>query len=110
WRFTTRADTPAGAIPVQLDAALAFWRERGETVSRIKLYNASNFFDPGAVPESDYEAIGARVSGLDQVIVESHPSLVGPRVDRFLDALGTVPLEVAMGLETVHPKALDALN
>src|SRR5437016_4376628 len=63
WRFTTRADTPAGAIPVQLDAALAFWRERGETVSRIKLYNASNFFDPGAVPESDYQAIGARVPG-----------------------------------------------
>ena len=47
----------------------------------VKLYNASNFFDPRAVPESDYDAIAEQLSGLDRVIVESHPSLVGPRVD-----------------------------
>jgi radical SAM enzyme (TIGR01210 family) len=110
WRFTTRDDTPAGAIPAQINAALAVWRERGESISRLKLYNASNFFDPRAVPESDYPEIGTRVSGLDQVIVESHPSLVGSRVDRFLEALNGIPLEVAMGLETIHPAALDALN
>jgi len=110
WRFTTREDTPAGAIPAQVEAARTVWRERGESISRIKLYNASNFFDPRAVPEADYADIGARVSGLDQVIVESHPSLVGPRVDRFRDALGGIALEVAMGLETVHPAALDAIN
>src|SRR5579872_4972374 len=45
WRYTTRDDTPAGAIPAQIDAARAVWRERGESISRIKLYNASNFFD-----------------------------------------------------------------
>ena len=110
WRFTTRDDTPAGAIPAQIEAARAVWRDRGESISRIKLYNASNFFDPRAVPDGDYETIGARVSGLDQVIVESHPSLIGSRVDTFLDALKGIPLEVAMGLETVHPVALDALN
>jgi len=110
WRYTTHEDTPAGAIPAQIDAARRAWRERGEAVSRLKLYNASNFFDPRAVPESDYGAIAAHLSGLDQIIVESHPSLVGSRVDRFLDALGGVPLEVAMGLETIHPVALDALN
>jgi len=110
WRFTTREDTPAGAIPWQVEAARTVWRERGETISRIKLYNASNFFDPRAVPESDYPAIAARASGLDQVIVESHPSLIGPRVALFRDALGGIALEVAMGLETVHPAALDALN
>ena len=110
WRFTTRDDTPAGAIPAQIDAALAVWRERGESISRLKLYNASNFFDPRAVPESDYPEIGTRVSGLDQVIVESHPTLIGSRVDKFLAALNGIRLEVAMGLETVHPAALEALN
>jgi archaeosine synthase beta-subunit len=110
WRFTTRGDTPAGAIPAQILAAREFWRTRGEIITRLKLYNASNFFDPRAVPASDYGLIGARVSGLDQVIVESHPSLVGDRVARLLEALDGPALEVAMGLETVHPEALDALN
>ena len=116
WRYTTREDTPAGAIPAQVEAARRTWRERGEAISRLKLYNASNFFDPRAVPESDYAPIAAHLSDLDQVIVESHPSLIGDRVDRFRDALNTGRhskgrhLEVAMGLETVHPTALDALN
>ena len=110
WRYTTREDTPAVAIPSQIAAARRLWRERGEPISRIKLYNASNFFDPRAVPESDYAAIAAHISDLDQVIVESHPSLVGVRVDRLIEVLGGTSLEVAMGLETVHPAALDALN
>ena len=110
WRFTTRDDTPAGAIPEQIAAALRAWRERGAQISRLKLYNASNFFDPRAVPEHDYGAIGAQLGGLEQVIVESHPSLIGARIDRFLHALGGTRLEVAMGLETAHPAALDALN
>ncbi len=109
WRFTTREDTPAGAIPAQIDAARRSWRQQGETIARIKLYNASNFFDPRAVPESDYAAIASHVRDLDRMIVESHPSLVG-RVDRVLDVLGGTALEVAMGLETAHPAALDALN
>ena len=52
------------------------------------------------------------------MIVESHPALVGPRVDRFLQALDrhreavapSAQLEVAMGMETAHPDALDRLN
>ena len=110
WRYTTREDTPAGAIPFQIEAARRAWHERGDTISRIKLYNASNFFDPRSVPEADYAAIAAHVADLDQVIVESHPSLIGDRVDRFRDALAGRRLEIAMGLETVHPAALDALN
>ena len=110
WRYTTSADTPAGAIPAQIQEARRAWHERGEAISRIKLYNASNFFDPRSVPDGDYDTIGALVSGLEQVIVESHPSLVSDRVDRFRDALAGPRLEVAMGLETVHPAALDALN
>jgi radical SAM enzyme (TIGR01210 family) len=110
WRFTTRHDTPAGAIPAQIQAARETWRTHGEDISRVKLYNASNFFDPRAVPENDYAAIGAQLAGLDQVIVESHPALIGDRVSRFAVAIGGTRLEVAMGLETAHPAALDALN
>jgi radical SAM enzyme (TIGR01210 family) len=110
WRFTTRHDTPAGAIPAQIQAARETWRTHGEDISRVKLYNASNFFDPRAVPENDYAAIGAQLAGLDQVIVESHPVLIGDRVSRFAGAIGGPRLEVAMGLETAHPAALDALN
>jgi len=110
WQYTTRDDTPAGAIPAQVEAARTHWNDRGEVISRIKLYNASNFFDPRAVPEEDYSDIAARVSGLEQVVVESHPALIGDRVDRFRDALAGPALEVAMGLETVHPDALESLN
>jgi hypothetical protein len=110
WRFTTRGDTPVGAIPAQVAAARRWWEQQAQPVSRAKLYNASNFFDPRAVPEDDYQAIAAALTGLDQVIVESHPSLVGSRVERFASMLRDPSLEVAMGLETVHPAALDRLN
>jgi radical SAM enzyme (TIGR01210 family) len=123
WRFTTRTDTPAGAIPAQIRTARQLWRSRGDLVTRVKLYNASNFFDPRAVPASDYGDIAAAIRDerghdepdgredvVEQVTVESHPSLIGERVGRFLEALDGRRLEVAMGLETVHPAALDALN
>jgi len=110
WRYTTRVDTPAGAIPAQITIAQQLWRDRGDAITRLKLYNASNFFDPRAVPPGDYVDIAAAAGEVEQVIVESHPSLIGERVERFLDALDGRQLEVAMGLETVHPFALDALN
>jgi radical SAM enzyme (TIGR01210 family) len=51
------------------------------------------------------------------VIVESHPALIGVRLDRFLEALNRpagraspAQLEVAMGLETAHPEALERLH
>ena len=111
WQYTIEEDTPRGAIPAQISAA----REEltGDAVTQMKLYNAGSFFDPRAVPEADYDDAAAALAGLSRVIVESHPALVGPRVDRWLDSLhrhGTLRLEVAMGLETVHPEALEALN
>jgi len=116
WKYTTVTDTPPGAITSQLRAAREGLAD--QAVAGIKLYNASNFFDPRAVPEADYDGIGATLAGLSRVIVESHPSLVGPRVDRFTGALARhqtaaerpARLEVAIGLETVHPEALDLLN
>jgi len=110
WRGTTRTDTPDGAIPAQIRAARQQWRDGGDVISRLKLYNASNFFDPRAVPLRDYGDIANAADDVEQVIVESHPSLIGERVERFRQYLGERQLEVAMGLETVHPSALDALN
>jgi archaeosine synthase beta-subunit len=116
WRYTTTGDTPRGAIPTQIASARGVLDASGHTVSQMKLYNASNFFDPQAVPDEDYQAIAATLKGLDRIIVESHPALIGSRVDRFLDALcraggqNAAALEVAMGLETANPDALERLN
>jgi len=117
WRYTIAEDTPGGAVPAQVASARASLRGQSAAVTGMKLYNAGSFFDPRAVPEADYDAIAAALTGLSQVIVESHPALVGARVDRFLASLDrcqdvTPParLEVAMGLETAHPDALDRLN
>jgi archaeosine synthase beta-subunit len=117
WQHTTEEDTPRGAIAAQVAAAAEVLRSRRNPVSRMKLYNAGSFFDPRAVPDDDYNGVAAALSGFVHVVVESHPALVGPRVDRLLQALdrhGTngqvTELEVAMGLETAHTEALRNLH
>lgn len=120
WRDTIDTDTPRGTIPAQIAAARMATRGDGAAVSGMKLYNAGSFFDPRAVPEADYDDVAATLDGLSHVVVESHPALVGPRLDRWLAALArhaeqssvrSMPqLEVAMGLETAHEEALDRLN
>ena len=118
WRYTTTEDTPAGAIPDQVAAARAGFQTDSPPVSAIKLYNAGSFFDPRAVPDADYDAVAQALTGLSHVVVESHPALIGERVARLLSALdnhrgvdGRAPrLEVAMGLETAHPAALQQLH
>jgi radical SAM enzyme (TIGR01210 family) len=108
WRFTTDGPTPEGAIPAQLRRAL---ERTGELPpqARIKLYNASNFFDPRAVPPADDPEIARLVAAFDRVVVECHPKLVGRRCREFAERLGG-RLQVAMGLETVHPEAASRLN
>jgi archaeosine synthase beta-subunit len=120
WRYTTVSDTPPGAIAAQVAAAREVIDREHQSVAGLKLYNAGSFFDARAVPDADYDDIAASLAGLSQVIVESHPSLVirSSRLERFLTALarhahperGPVQLEVAIGLETAHPIALDRLN
>lgn len=119
WQYTTEADTPAGAIATQVTTATAELAQTHPDVARIKLYNAGSFFDPRAVAPGDYEAVAAATEGFQQVIVESHPSLVGARTAEFLGTLNRHRdharpqnriLEVAMGLETANPSALDRLN
>lgn len=118
WRHTTEGDTPVGAIPAQIADACRAIDARGARPTTMKLYNAGSFFDPRAVPDVDYGRIAHLLQRFDRVIVECHPALVGPRVDRFLAALdvegasrGRAPaIEVAMGLETANPDALEKLH
>ncbi|MBW3542697.1 MAG: radical SAM protein [Planctomycetes bacterium] len=105
WTNTTIDSVPAGAIPRQIDFAL----ERLPRAQQIKLYNSGNFFDAKAIPRSDHPAIIDRVRSFETVIVENHPRLCSDACGRFRDRLGTT-LEIALGLETVHPQVLPALN
>ncbi len=105
WRNTLTEGVPSGAIPEQIGFALS----RLPAARHIKLYNSGSFFDVHAIPPKDYGAIAARIAPFERVIVESHPSLIGDRCLHFRDLLAA-PLEVAMGLETVHPIALERLN
>jgi len=107
WKHTLDDPTPPGAIPEQIAHALAAL----PSARHIKLYNSGNFFDARSVPIADYPAIAALVAGFDTVIVENHPRLCGPNIELFRDLLGRhQTLEVALGLETIHPAALAALN
>ncbi len=107
WRFTLDEPTPPGAILSQIRQALqqADFGHDGT----LKLYNASNFFDAKAVPPEDDAEIARLTSPFARVVVECHPKLVGNRCLRFAGRLDGV-LQVAMGLETVHPEALPRLG
>lgn len=105
WRNTLTEPVPSGAIPRQIDYAL----EHLPPTRQIKLYNSGSFFDRGAIPVEDYPAIAARTKSFERTIVESHPSMLKQGCLQFRDLLSN-QLEVAMGLETVHPEILDKLN
>ncbi len=105
WKNTLTESVAPGAIPRQMDFAL----QRLPAARQMKLYNSGSFFDPQAIPPEDYSAIADRVRQFERVIVECHPALIGPRCFAFHKMLGR-PLEVAMGLETVHPEALEKMN
>ena len=105
WKNTLEETVPLGAIPAQIDHAL----ERLPVARHIKLYNSGSFFDPRAIPPADYQPIATRLTAYEHVIVESHPALIGERCLQFRDLLAG-RLEVAMGLETVHPAVLARMN
>jgi hypothetical protein len=106
WKNTTTQTVPPGAITRQIEYALSQLSSRPE---QIKLYNSGSFFDQAAIPPTDYPAIARTVAFAKHIVVESHPRLVGEKVLRFRDLLAG-SLEVAMGLETVHPEVLPRLN
>ena len=105
WKNTTRTPVGPGAIPEQIDYALV----RLPTAQHVKLYNSGNFFDVKAIPLSDHRAIADRVDAFDTVIVENHPRLCSDPCLRFRDLLAP-QLEIALGLETIHPEILPVLN
>jgi archaeosine synthase beta-subunit len=105
WKNTLTETVPVGAIPSQIEYALS----RLPTAPVIKLYNSGSFFDPRAIPVADYPAIAKLLARYDRVIVECHPALIGENCLRFRELIAG-RLEVAMGLETVHPEILPQLN
>ena len=107
WRWTLEGPTPPGALTIQLGRALEGFR--GPAPERLKLYNASNFFDRRAVPAEDVPRIAELAQPFRAVTVESHASMVGPEAVEFA-ALISGTLEVAIGLETIHPGAMSHLN
>ncbi|HLE84591.1 MAG TPA: radical SAM protein [Thermoanaerobaculia bacterium] len=122
WRHTLDGPTPPGALAAQLEAALAAHPGLDLPATVVKLYNASNFFDDRAVPPADRRALARRLAGARRVVVECHPRLVGAacfdfarelggRSDARSDrAAGGAGLEVALGLETIHPGAFPRLG
>ena len=107
WRYTIDGPTPKGALPLQLARALDSLDP--PTPSRLKLYNASNFFDRRTVPLEDLPRLAELAAPFRSVTVESHANTIGPLTLEFA-ALLTGSLEVAIGLETIHPVAAAALN
>jgi archaeosine synthase beta-subunit len=106
WKNTLTESVAAGDIPEQIRWGLAQLRPARE----IKLYNSGNFFDRKAIPPEDYPAIAELVRGFDTVIVENHPNLCDAACVGFRDFIAPAKLEIAIGLETVHPDVLPALN
>ena len=107
WRYTIDGPTPPGALPKQIEDALA---AIDQPADRVKLYNAANFFDRRAVPPGDLPRIAELCAPFRGVTVESHASTIGLAAVNFARALHAARLEVAIGLETIHPVASARLN
>jgi radical SAM enzyme (TIGR01210 family) len=105
WKHTTDETLPVGAIPIQIEYALM----KLASASHLKLFNSGSFFDPRAIPVEDYPQIAALSSNFDQVLVESHTAFIGEECLEFGRMLKG-QLQVAIGLETVHPEILPRLN
>ncbi len=105
WKNTTNEPVHRGAIPAQFRWAL----ERAAPAHHVKLYNAGSFFDPQAIASEEYPEIARLAAPFKTVIVESHPRMIGRRCMRF-NKMVEGKLQVAMGLETVHPEVLPRLN
>ena len=107
WRFTLDGPTPPGALTKQLEGVLQALD--GPVPRRLKIYNASNFFDQRAVPSEDVVGIATLAAPFAAVTVESHANTIGPRTLAFARQIPG-RLEVAVGLETIHPLAIEQLN
>jgi radical SAM enzyme (TIGR01210 family) len=105
WKHTTNETVPQGAIPSQIEYALSSL----PSTNHLKLYNSGSFFDRSAIPYEDYKPIASLIHTYHSVVVESHTSFIGADT-LFFKELIQGSLEVAIGLETVHPDVLPRLN
>ena len=105
WKNTLTGPLKPGAILHQMDYALT----RLPEASVIKLYNSGNFFDTKAIPVEDYPGIISRVQSYARIIVENHPKLCTQNCVEFSRQLNGT-LEIALGLESIHPAVLPRLN
>lgn len=105
WRNTLDEDTPPGAVPAQIEWAL----QQLPATRHIKLYNSGNFSDPRAIPVIDDAQIAALMAPFETVIIENHPRFCRERLWAFRKQIAG-ELEVALGLETIHPEILPRLN
>ena len=107
WQWTLDGPTPPGALVRQLERVLDTLD--GPVPDRLKLYTASNFFDRRAVPREDFAALARLAGPFGAVTVESHANTIGRETLEFARSIAG-RLEVAIGLETVHPRAMAELN
>ncbi len=105
WKNTTDKPVPENAIPSQIEFALS----KLPKTKHLKLYNSGSFFDTRAIPENDYEKIARLIENFETVIVESHPAFINEKVLLFRDLIKP-KLQIALGLETIHPETLPLLN
>lgn len=105
WKHTLPDAAPRGAYVHQIDYAL----KRLPEAQVVKLYNNGNFFDLKTLSPDDYPGIAQRLHAYERVIVENHPKLCGPVCVDFQQYFPG-QLEIAMGLETIHPKVLPRLG
>ncbi|HMH25194.1 MAG TPA: hypothetical protein VK542_01270, partial [Gemmatimonadaceae bacterium] len=81
WQWTLDAPTPPGALTRQLEGVLD--AHDGRTPDRLKLYNASNFFDQRAVPAEDVLGIAKMAATFSAITVESHANTIGAKTLEF---------------------------
>lgn len=105
WKNTLENPVEPRDIPEQI----AYAQERLPEADVTKLYNSGNFFDRKAIPAEDYQPIADLLSDSERVIIENHPKLCGDSCVEFNEMLNG-DLEIAMGLETIHPEVLPKLN
>jgi hypothetical protein len=107
WRWTIDGPTPPGALTHQLSEVLK--EVDNAEIDRVKLYNASNFFEKRAVPPEDIQSMAELLASFAAVTVESHANTISQSTLEFARQLEG-RLEVAVGLETIHPVAMAKSN
>jgi radical SAM enzyme (TIGR01210 family) len=114
WKYTLDTPTPLGSLTRQIQSLHRNLASSGKRVEWLKLYNAANFFDPVNVPTEEYESIAAECSAMDRIVVENHAAITASnagleRIRAFQELL-VPPLEIAMGLESIDPEAVQIMN